>query len=88
VHWEWHSLQNQFRFVVKDIFSLKFCQETYVKITETSRRAVSRCRYKKEVKCLYGNGLCLEQVSEDLTVLWVELLRASHREIEAYESLF
>lgn len=55
-HWEWPTLQNQFRFVVKNIFSLKSYQQTYVQITETCRRTLSRCRDKKEAKCLYGNA--------------------------------
>lgn len=81
-HWEWHSLQNQFRFVVKYIFTLKSYQEMYMQITETSRRALRRCSDKKEAKCLYGNGLCLKQFSEDLMVLWVGPFKASHKATE------
>lgn len=56
----------------------------YVQITEARRQALSRCRDKKEAKCLYGNGLCLQQVSEDLMVLWVGPFRSSHRGAETY----
>lgn len=33
---EWHGLQNQFRFVVKNIFSLKLYQMTHMQVTEMS----------------------------------------------------
>lgn len=79
---EWHSLQNQFRFVVKNIFSLKFYRMTHMQVTEMSGRALSRCRDKKEAKCF--NGLCPKLVLEDLTVLWVVPFGISHRSTEIY----